>query len=238
MALMAALAAAAVLTAGCSKTEREVSQSIMPAALNYYVLTQETARLRAEVKTLPAERLDQPLAKYRDIISRGQQMHAELAQMGDMKKHQDFLAAMDSSLVTQLLFLQYEAQAVGAVAENHRANAEIDRIQRQISGNTLAQARHQAELDQLSEKSQSSFRLLESLKPQLQALSRKNLDQMRLYNQMVLERKILTYTAGEDLLALLAWEQARAPAKAPPKKTTVKKTASKKSDKKTKRTGR
>lgn len=226
----AALALVVLTLAGCSKTEREVSQSIIPAALNYYVLTQEVSRLRAEVRALPAVRLGEVLPKYRDIVARGQQMHQELGQMKDIRSHQDLLAAMDSSLATQLAFLQYEIQAVGAMAEYSRSSSEAERIEQQTSGNTLARVRHQAELDQLSHSASSSYRLLESLKPQLQALGQKNLGQMRLYNQMVLERKILTYVAAEDLLTPFAWEQA----KAAPKKTAVKKT----STKKTKRSGR
>lgn len=226
----AALALVVLTLAGCSKTEREVSQSIIPAALNYYVLTQEVSRLRAEVRALPAVRLGETLHKYRDIVARGQQMHQELGQMKDIRSHQDLLAAMDSSLATQLAFLQYEIQAVGAMAEYSRSSSEAERIEQQTSGNTLARVRHQAELDQLSHSASSSYRLLESLKPQLQALGQKNLGQMRLYNQMVLERKILTYVAAEDLLTPFAWEQA----KAAPKKTAVKKT----STKKTKRSGR
>jgi hypothetical protein len=157
-------------------------------------------------------------------------MRLELGQMKDIRTHLDLLAAMDSSLATQLMFLQYEVQAVGAMAEYSRSSSEVERIENQTSGNTLARVRHQAELDQLSQSASSSYRLLESLKPQLQALGQKNLGQMRLYNQMVLERKILTYTAADDLLAPFAWEQA----KAAPKKTAAKKTGSKK----TKRSGR
>ncbi|GEM_PF-2353957 len=208
--------------AGCAKTEREVSQSIMPAALNYYVLTQETARLRTQVKAMAPDRLGETLPKYRDIVARGQQMSGELAQMGEMRKHQDFLAALDSSLQTQMLFLQNEMQAAGAREENVKANAEIDRIERQISGNTLARNRHQAELSQLQERAQRSSRLIESLKPQLLALSRKNQGQMRLYNQMVVERKILTYTASESLLELFPWEQDRTPTRAASGKKTAK----------------
>lgn len=226
----AALALAMLALAACSKTEREVSQSIMPAALNYYVLTQEMSRLRAEARALPAARLGETLPKYRDIVTRGQQMHLELGQMKDIHSHLDLLAAMDSCLATQLMFLQYEIQAVGAMAEYSRASSEADRIENQTSGNTLARIRHQAELDQLNQSASSSYRLLESLKPQLEALGQKNLGQMRLYNQMVLERKILTYTAAADLLTPFAWEQARAASK----KTAAKKTSSKK----TKRPGR
>lgn len=221
------LALAILALAGCAKTEREVSQSIMPAALNYYVLTQEISRLRAKVGSLPSEKLGEVLPTYRDIISRGQQMHLDLGQMKDVRSHQDLLAAMDSSLTTQLQFLQLEIQAVGALAENRLANIEIERIEQQTRGNTLARARHQAELDQLSDQAHRSYALLESLKPQLGVLTQKNLGQMRIYNQMVLERKILTYTAPEGLLALLPWEKPAAPAKAVPKnKPSTKATAS------------
>lgn len=216
---IAALAPASLALAGCSGAEKEVSQSVMPAAINYYVLVQETARLRTEVKSLPPERLAGTQVKYRDVVSRGQQMHADLAQMGDLRKHQDFMAALDSSLVTQLHFLQYESQAVAAMAEYGVARAEIDRIEMQIRGNSLARARHQAELNQLNAKAQAASRLLESLKPHLLGLSGKNLEQMRLYNSMVLERKLLTYTASEDVLGLLPWEKARPPAKATSKRT-------------------
>lgn len=217
-----ALAMAALALAGCSGTEKEVSQSVMPAAINYYVLIQETARLRTEVKSLSPERLAGTQAKYRDILSRGQQMHAELAQMGDLRKHQDFMAALDSSLVTQLQFLQYESQAVAAMFEYGVVRAEIDRIEMQIRGNSLARARHQSELNQLNAKAQAASGLLESLKPYLLGLSGKNLEQMRRYNSMVLERKILTYTASEDVLGLLSWEKARPPAKARSKRTASK----------------
>ncbi len=225
-----ALAMATLALAGCSKTEREVSQSIMPAALNYYVLTQEISRLRSEVRGLPGGRLDETLPKYRDIMTRGQQMHLDLGQMKDIRRHQNLLAAMDSSLVTQLMFLQYEAQAVEAMVEYSRASSELERIERQTSGNTLARIRHQAELDQLAQSTNSSYRRLESLKPQLQSLGKKNLGEMRLYNQMVLDSKILTYVAADDLLQPFAWEQA----KAEPKKTAAKKTSSKRN----KRSGR
>lgn len=221
---IAALALASLALAGCSKTEKVVSQSIMPAALNYYVLTQEISRLRAEIKSSPADRLAASLAKYGDIVKRGQLMRQELAAMGNLPKHQDFLARMDSSLLTQVAFIQSESQAVRALADHREAAGEIDRIERQISGNSLARSRHQAELDELNGRLLRAARLLEALRPQLAALSRKNLEEMRLYNQMVLERQILTYTAPENLLALFDWEQLRAPAKAAAKKAPAKKT--------------
>lgn len=220
---IAAAALALAALAGCSKTEKAVTQSIMPAAINYYVLTQEINRLRAESRALPAERLSAQTAKYEEIARRGQQMVQELSAMGNFPKHQDFLAAMDSSLQTQVLFLQHESQALGAMAEYRKADVEIDRIERQISGNTLARSRHQAELDQLGAAARRSAGLLESLRPKLAALGRRNREEMRRYNQMVIERQILTYTASEELLTLFDWEQPRAPAKAAPKKAAAKK---------------
>lgn len=222
------LALALTGLAGCSRTEKAVTQNIMPAAINYYVLTKEIHRLRMETKALPAEQISGQTAKYAEIVRRGQQMKQELAAMGNFPKYQDFLAALDSSLQTQVLFLQHESQALAALAEYRRAESEIDRIERQTSGNTLARARHQAELDQLDAAARRSSGLLESLRPKLAALSRKNCEEMRLYNQMVLERKILNYTAGEELLALFDWEQPRTTAKAAVKKAAPKKTMPKK----------
>ena len=215
---------------GCSPGEREISQNILPAAINYYVWVQEIQRLRGEVRARPPEKWDELTVGYQDILVRGSQMLKELTQMNNPGKYQSLMSALDSSLQTQILFMQYESQAVAALVENHRSNSEIDRINRLISGNTLVQARHQAELDRLQQKAQAAFTKLEGLKPHLKDLSQRNLLQMREYNRLVTENKILDYTANEEVLALFSWEQARAPDRtAVKKKPAAKKAASSKS---------
>lgn len=214
------------LLLSCSRTEREVAESINPAALNYYVFTQEIFRLRNGIRTSPDGRYKNFLPKYNEIISQGQNLGNELAKLKNVRQHQDLVAALDSSLQTQLAFLQYERQALVALVDYRTADDEIDRLEQQISGNTLTRNRLQSELDAQASRAQAALRTLESVKPQLQLLSQKNLGQMRTYNQMVLERKIVEYTSAEDLLALFDWQKTQPAIK---KKPAAKKTASKRS---------
>jgi len=214
------------LLLSCSRTEREVTESINPATLNYYIFTQEIFRLRQGVGTASAERLGDFLPKYDQAIAQGQSLGNEVANMKDVHKHQDLLAALDSSLQTQLTFLQNERQALGALVDYREAEEAKERLEQQISGNTLIRNRLQSELEAETSKSQIARRTLESLKPKLQLLSQKNSSQMRTYNQMVLERKILEYTSPEELLALFDWQK---PQPAIKKKAAAKKGAAKKS---------
>jgi len=199
---------------GCSPKERQISQGIMPVALNFYVLTGEIVRIRAEVKTSSPEKLVDFGARYQECITRSQQLQKEVAAVPELKKHQDFQAALDSCLASQLSFLGAEAGAVRSYGTYRKVQNQIADIERQISGNSLARDRTQPELDRLTALADRSQREVEALKPVLLSASQINLRHMRAYNQLVLAQKILNYTSQEELFALLDWERAKA---APPK---------------------
>jgi hypothetical protein len=205
--LVAVMAMATLFS--CSSKERKISQGIMPVALNFYVLTGEIVRIRADVKAASPEKLADFITKYQECILRSQQLQKEAGAVPEMKKHQDFQSSLDLCLTSQLAFLGAEASAAKAYGTNRKAQKQIADIEQQISGNSLARARNQAELDRLKTLASQSLREVEAARPVLASASQANLRHMRTYNQLVLSQKILNYTSREELFALLEWEKAK-----------------------------